>query len=36
MPAGAALAAAAPSLGLTELGHARVLELRLLEAVDGA
>jgi glutamate formiminotransferase len=35
MPAGAALAAAAPALGLTELGLARVLELRLLEAVDG-
>jgi glutamate formiminotransferase len=36
LPAGAALAAAAPALGLVELGPARVLELRLLEAVDEA
>jgi glutamate formiminotransferase len=35
MPAGAALKAAAPALGLTELGPARVLELRLLESVEG-
>jgi glutamate formiminotransferase len=34
LPAGAALAAAAPALGLTELGAARVLELRLLETVE--
>jgi glutamate formiminotransferase len=32
LPAGAALAAAAPALRLEELGPARVLELRLLEA----
>jgi glutamate formiminotransferase / 5-formyltetrahydrofolate cyclo-ligase len=32
LPAGAALAAAAPALALGELGFARVLELRLLEA----
>ena len=38
MPAGAALRAAAPALGLVELGPARILELRLLEAeaVDGS
>jgi glutamate formiminotransferase len=35
MPAGAALKAAAPALGLGELGPARVLELRLLESVEG-
>jgi glutamate formiminotransferase len=34
MPAGAALKAAAPALGLAELGPARVLELRLLESVE--
>ena len=34
IPAGAVLEAAAPALGLTELGPARVLELRLLESVD--
>lgn len=34
LPAGAALAAAAPALRLSELGAARVLELRLLEGVD--
>ncbi len=34
LPAGAALAAAAPALRLSELGAARVLELRLLEGLD--
>ena len=34
IPAGAVLEAAAPALGLAELGPARVLELRLLESVD--
>jgi glutamate formiminotransferase len=34
LPAGAALAAAAPALRLDELGPARVLELRLLEAAE--
>ena len=34
IPAGAVLEAAAPALGLEDLGPARVLELRLLEGVD--
>jgi glutamate formiminotransferase len=34
LPAGAALGAAAPALRLDELGAARVLELRLLEAAE--
>jgi glutamate formiminotransferase len=34
LPAGAALAAAAPALALAELGQASVLELRLLETVE--
>jgi glutamate formiminotransferase len=36
LPAGAALAAAAPVLGLSELGPARVLELRLLEGLEAS